>query len=296
MQKYMVIYNPSSGRETAGNKAFQACKYIMEKTDTEITFYATKKKNDAVIAATKACNENYDLIIACGGDGTVHEVVNGIMNAENKTKFAILPSGTVNDFAEQLYIPSNPEDFANLLLNPKFEPIDVGFLGDTYFMNVVCGGAFTNIPYKVNIDAKTIFGKYAYYFQAALEIPGQIEKSYKIKYTIDESEYNIDTILFIISNTASAGGFKYLSPKANYNDGILDIIIIEKAPATELFQIFTGVFSGNHIKHPKVHYHQAKNIKIESEQELIIDIDGELGGKTPIDLRSIHRPLEILVP
>lgn len=292
----MVIYNPSSGRETAGSKAFQACKYIMERTDTEITFFATKKKNDALIAARKACDEKYDLIIACGGDGTVHEVVNGIMMAENKAKFAILPSGTINDFAEQLSIPSTPEDFAKLLLKPKFQPIDVGFLGDKYFINVVCGGAFTNIPHKVNIDAKTIFGKYAYYFQAALEIPGQIEKSYKIKYTIDEAEHHIDTILFLISNTASAGGFKYLSPKANYNDGILDIIIIEKAPATELFQIFTGVFSGNHIHHPKVHYHQAQKIKIEAEEALIIDIDGELGGKTPINLVSIHRPLEILVP
>lgn len=296
MKKYMVIYNPSSGRETAGSKAFQACKYVMEKTDTEITFFATKKKNDAFITATKACDEGYDLIIACGGDGTVHEVVNGIMNSENITKLAILPSGTINDFAEQLCIPSIPEEFANLLLNPKFEPIDLGFLGDKYFMNVVCGGAFTNIPHKVNIDAKTIFGKYAYYFQAALEIPGQIEKSYNINYTIDGEEYNIDTVLFLISNTSSAGGFKYLSPKAKFNDGYLDIIIIEKAPATDLFQIFTGVFNGTHINHPKVHYHQAKNIDIECEQELIIDIDGELGGKTPINLTSVYRPLEILVP
>lgn len=296
MEKYMVIYNPSSGREMAGNKAFQACKYILEKKDTEITFFATKKKNDAMYAATKACNEGYDLIIACGGDGTIHEVVNGIMYSEKRTKFALLPAGTSNDFAQQLYIPSTPVEFADLLLSKNFEPLDVGCLGDTYFINVVCGGAFTNIPHTVNIEAKTLFGKYAYYFQAALEVPGQIEKSYNIKYAIDDVEYNIDTILFLISNTASAGGFKYLSPKAKYNDGYLDLLIIEKAPATDLFQIFTGVFNGTHINHPKVHYHQAKDIKIECDQELIIDIDGELGGKTPINLTSVYRPLEILVP
>lgn len=296
MQKYMVIYNPSSGREMAANKVFQACKYVMEKNDIEVTFYATKKKNDAMTAATKACDEEYDLIIVCGGDGTVHEVVNGIMNSEKKTKLAILPAGTSNDFAEQLCIPSTSEEFANLLLSPKFEPIDVGCLGDTYFINVVCGGAFTNIPHSVNIDAKALFGKYAYYFQAALEIPGQIEKSYRINYIIDDIEYDIDTILFLISNTSSAGGFKYLCPKAKYNDGYLDVIIVEKAPASELFQIFTGVFNGSHIHHPKVHYHQAKSIKIECEQELIIDIDGELGGKTPLNISSVYRPLEILVP
>lgn len=296
MQKYMVIYNPSSGREAAANKAFNSLKYVMEKTDAEVTFFATKKKNDALEAATKACNEGYDLIIACGGDGTVHEVVNGIMMSENKTKFAILPAGTSNDFAEQLCIPSSSEEFANLLLNPKFEPIDVGFLGNTYFINVVCGGAFTNIPHSVNIDAKTIFGKYAYYFQAALEIPGQIEKSYYTNYIIDNMEYNIDTVLFLISNTSGAGGFKYLSPNAKYNDGYLDIMIIEKSSAADLFQIFTGVFNGSHVNHPKVHYYQAKNIKIECDQELTLDIDGELGGETPITISSIHRPLEILVP
>ena len=296
MQKYMVIYNPSSGREAASNKAFSSLKHVIEKTDAEVTFFATKKKNDALEAATKACNEKYDLIIACGGDGTVHEVVNGIMRSENKTKFAILPAGTSNDFAEQLSIPSSAEEFSSLLLNPKFEPIDVGFLGNTYFINVVCGGAFTNIPHSVNIDAKTIFGKYAYYFQAALEIPGQVEKSYSMKYTIDQTEYKIDTVLFIVSNTAGAGGFKHLSPSAKYNDGYLDIMIVEKSSAADLFQIFTGVFNGSHVNHPKVHYYQAKDIKIECEQDLILDIDGELGSKTPINISSMHRPLEILVP
>jgi len=296
MKKYIVIYNPSSGREMAANKAFQALSYAMEKSNLEITFYATKKKHDAMLAATKACNEGYDMIISCGGDGTVHEVINGIMKSDKKTKFAILPAGTINDFAEQLCIPSTSEEFAELLLSPKFEPIDVGSLDDKYFINVVCGGAFTNIAHTVNTDAKTLFGKYAYYFQAALEIPEQLEKSYKIKYTLDGVEYNIDTFLFLVSNTAGAGGFKYLLPDAKYNDGYLDIIVFEKSSNTDLIQIFTGVFNGNHVNHTKVHYLQAKNIKIECEQELALDIDGESGGQTPIELSSIHNAIEILVP
>lgn len=181
MKKYMVIYNPSSGKESAANKVFQAGRYVMEDEEVEITYYATKKKDDAVFAAKRACNEGYDMIISCGGDGTVHEVVNGIMKSNKKTRLGILPAGTVNDFAAQLNIPWTSEEFADMIVNYKFKNVDIGKINDDYFVNVVSGGAFINIPHSVTVDAKTLFGKYAYYFQAAIEIPGQLEKSYNIK-------------------------------------------------------------------------------------------------------------------
>lgn len=296
MMKYMIIYNPSSGREAASNKVMQAARYLLEKQEAEVTLYATKKKDDAMNKATEACREGYDLIIACGGDGTVHEVINGIMACENRSKLAIFPAGTINDFAEQLGLPSNPEDVADLLLNPHYDFIDIGFLGNKFFMNVLSGGAFTNIPHSVGIEAKTLFGKHAYYLQAALEIPENLEKCYKIKYTLDDTEYNIDTFLFLVCNTAGAGGFKNLLPNAKYNDGLLDIIVFEKASPADLLQIFTGVFNGNHINHPKVHYFQAKNIKIECDDEISLDIDGEAGGNPPVEIVSVNRAIEILIP
>lgn len=295
-KRYMVIYNPSSGREMAANKIFQAAKIAVEKKDLEITFYATKKKGDATLKAMDACSEEYDMIIACGGDGTVHEVVDGIMQSEKRTKLAILPAGTVNDFAQQLGLPNESYDFADMLLNERFEQVDVGRIDGTYFVNVVCGGAFSDIAHSVNTDSKTFFGKYAYYFQAAVDIPGQLDKSYKIKYTIDGKVSVIDTFLFIVSNTSGAGGFKYLSPNAKYDDGLLDIVVFEKSSPADLIQIFAKVFNGNHITHPKVHYIQAKDLIIECEEELELDVDGELWGKAPIELKSIYNGLEILVP
>jgi diacylglycerol kinase (ATP) len=104
------------------------------------------------------------------------------------------------------------------------------------------------------------------------------------------------TFLFIVSNTTGAGGFKYLSPKAKYDDGLLDIVVFEKSSPGDLVQIFTGVFNGNHVNHPKVHYAQAKDLKIECEDELAIDVDGELWGKAPIELTSVNKAIDILVP
>ena len=106
MKRYFVIYNPSSGKELAGQKIFRISETVLEKEDVEFTFYATKKKGDAESAALRGCMEGYDMIVSCGGDGTVSEIVNGIMKSPVKTKLAILPAGTVNDFAVQLKAPN----------------------------------------------------------------------------------------------------------------------------------------------------------------------------------------------
>lgn len=296
MKKYFIIYNPSSGKELAGLKTFRVAETIMERKDIEFTFFATKKKGDGEQAAIRGCAENYDAIIACGGDGTVHEVVNGIMKSSCKTKLAIMPAGTVNDFAAQLKIPKTYSSFASLLLKENYKTMDVGKINDDYFVNVVGGGAFMNIPHDVTIEAKTILGKYAYYFKAAIDVPGQLMKTYDISYEIDEVKYNINTLLFLVINSTGAGGFKKLCPKATINDGLLDIIIFEKANNADLLQIFTRVFNGQHITHPKVHYYQGKNIKINCEKNIPIDTDGDLGGYVPAEISSVHQAIDILVP
>ena len=296
MKRYFVIYNPSSGKELASQKIFHASETIMEIEDVEITFFATKKKGDGEAAAIRGCEIGYDLIISCGGDGTVHEVVNGIMKSSKKTKLAILPAGTINDFADQLKMPKAYANFASLLMKQSFKTIDVGKINDDYFINVVGGGAFTGIPHNVTVEAKTILGKYAYYLKAAVQVPGELESTHSITYEIDGNEYKYKTLLFLIINSSGAGGFKYLCPNAKLNDGLLDIVIFEKTNNADLLQIFTKIFNGQHITHPKVHYHQGKNIKIQSDRALSIDADGDFGGFVPAEISSVHNAIELLVP
>ncbi len=296
MKKYFVIYNPTSGKELAGQKIFSSSQIVMENEAVEFTFFATKKKGDGEAAAIRGCEEGYDMIISCGGDGTVHEVLNGIMKSSCKTKLAVMPAGTVNDFAAQLKIPKTYANFASLLMKQNFKTIDVGRINDNYFVNVVGGGAFMNIPHDVTVEAKTILGKYAYYFKAAFEVPGQLVNTNNINYNIDGVECNINTLLFLVINSSGAGGFNKLCPKAKIDDGLLDIVIFEKANNADLLQIFTRVFNGQHITHPKVHYMQGKNIKIDCEKKIPIDTDGDMGGVVPAEISSVHNAIEILVP
>jgi len=296
MKRYYVIYNPSSGNELAGQKIFRVSETILEIEDVEFTFYATKKKGDAELAAIRGCQEGYDMIISCGGDGTLSEIVNGIMKSPVKTKLAILPAGTVNDFAVQLKMPKAYANFASLIMKQHFKTIDVGKINDKYFVNVVGGGAFTSIPHNVTIEAKTILGKYAYYFQAALDVPSQLLNTQEVTFIIDGVEYTYNTLLFLIINSSGAGGFKKLCPKAKLDDGLLDVVIFEKTNNAELLQIFTKVFNGQHITHPKVHYFQGKSIKINSEKPMPIDTDGDLCCNVPAEIYSVNNAIEILMP
>ncbi len=297
MKKYKLIYNPSSGKEVAANRAFRLAKLIMNKNDVEFTFYATKGMDDAMKKAKESCEMGYDMIFCCGGDGTVHEVINGLMSCKKRSKLAILPAGTVNDFAEFLEMPDSAEEFYQIYNRYNFKDIDVGKINDVYFMNVLMGGIFANIPHSVPTDEKAIFGKLAYYLHALLEIPEQIENSFDIRFTIDGNVYDIDTHLFLINNTPGAGGFKNLCPDAKFDDGLLDIVIFEKANHFDLVQIFAGVFNGQHINHPKVRYIQAKNILIESnDDKLVLDVDGERFREMPISVSVENKALKILVP
>lgn len=296
MEKYMVVYNPSSGKEVVQQNMFQIARSFLVDEDVSITFISTKKKGDAIAASKIACKERYDLIIACGGDGTINEVVNGIMYSECKSKLAILPSGTVNDFASFMKIPTSIAGFTKMLKDKRTKKIDVGLANETYFINVVSGGAFTNIPHEIASDIKTIFGKYAYYFQAAIELPNQIYKSYHLTIESMERTFDIEALVFIASNTPSIGGFKHFSPSAKYNDGLMDVLIIEKTNPLIMLEIFTGMASGDHINHPNVHYFKTRELSIKSNDALTIDIDGEYGFKTPVNIKIINEAIELLVP
>jgi diacylglycerol kinase (ATP) len=193
-------------------------------------------------------------------------------------------------------IPTSVNGFITMLKNKKTALVDVGKANDRYFINVISGGAFTNIAHEIPSETKSIFGKYAYYFQAAIEIPTQIYKSHHLHIKTETESLNLEALVFMVSNTPSIGGMKKLSPDAKYDDGLFDVVIIEKAPPFALLEIFSGFASGDHVNHPSVHYFKSSQIAIDAEEEIIMDIDGEYGFTTPVDIKIIRKAIELLVP
>lgn len=294
MKKVKIIYNPSSGRQTIERRLDRLCKMLLDDGYT-INKFITQKKNDAKIETIKTCNEDWDLIIVSGGDGTVNEVATGIANSSRKIPVAILSSGTINDFANYMKIPQNVSRFYDMIKREKTIDVDLGRLNDDYFVNVAAGGLLSNVGFQVPAESKMVLGRLAYYIEGLKEITLQNFEPIKLSIQSDEYTEDIEVLLFIISNSSSIGGFKKLAPKADVLDGFLDVILVKKSGVQDLANIFFNIFSGEHINHPNVIYFKSKSIKLSTNQNISIDIDGEYGGKLPATFEIVSKAFRIIV-
>jgi len=294
VKKVKIICNPSSGRQLMQRRVDAICKILVDEGYT-ISKFITKKKNDAMFETIKCCKEDWDIIIACGGDGTVNEVAKGIVLGGRKIPVAILAAGTVNDFANYLDLPRSSKEFYELIENGNTLDVDLGKVRDEYFVNVAASGLLTNVGYQVQPEVKAVLGRMAYYLEGLKEIPKQKFRPIKVKFESEEYTKEEDILLFLLSNSSSIGGFKYLAPKAYVSDGYLDSIIIKKSDVQDLVSIFISIFSGEHINHPNVEYFKTKKITIQTEEDIPIDIDGEYGGKLPATFEVVPNSFRILV-
>lgn len=295
MKKAKIICNPSSGRQMIQRKLDYLCNLLIN-DGYIVAKFNTEQKDDAMMETIKSCNEGWDFIVACGGDGTVNEVAKGIAKSERKIPVAILSAGTVNDFANHMGIPKNMDDFFKMIKNEKVINVDLGKVNDEYFINVAASGLLTNVGYQVQPEAKAVFGRMAYYMEGVKEIPKQKFDPIRVRFESEEYTKEEDILLFLISNSASIGGFKRLAPEASVSDGFLDVVIIKKSEVGDLAQIFINIFKGEHVNHPNVSYFKSKKIKVGTEEEITIDIDGEYGGNLPATFEVEPDGFKIFVP
>lgn len=296
MKKIKIIANPKSGREQALSKINQLIN-IFSDDGYKIDLRFTKKQFDATEYAKE--DEGEDLIICYGGDGTLNEVVNGIYHRKRKVPLAILAGGTVNDFATILDIPTNVREFYEMVKENNVIDVDLGLAGDKVFANVAAAGVLTEVAYTVSTDLKNKIGRLAYYIEGIKEFTKlrQNDTSELINATIECEELSSTEKIhmFIIANSASVGGFKKIAPKAEVYDGYLDVLILKGLNTAEVLEIAPSVLSGKHIDHDKVIYLKTKEIKISTDKELSVDVDGEKAGKLPMTFKVLNKALQLVV-
>ncbi|MCF6459807.1 diacylglycerol/lipid kinase family protein [Clostridium sp. Cult3] len=295
MKNAKIICNPSSGRQIIQRKIDYLISLLINEGYT-VSKFNTEKKDDAMLETIKSCNEDWDFIVACGGDGTVNEVAKGITKSQRKLPVAILSAGTVNDFANHMGLPKNMDEFFQMIKNENIKDVDLGKVNDEYFVNVAASGLLTNVGYQVQPEAKALLGRMAYYIEGIREIPKQKFEPFRVCFESEEYTKEEDILLFLISNSASIGGFKRLAPDASVSDGYLDVVIIRKSEVGDLAQIFINIFKGEHVHHPNVKYFKTKKLKVHTEEEITIDIDGEYGGVLPAVFEVISNQFKIFVP
>ena len=294
-----VIMNPNSGRQTSRQLVDDLLGHLLDADKlarADINY--TREKTDAFSFARDTSAEEYDLILVVGGDGTVHDVVNGLMDSGSDIPLAIFAGGTVNDFATFIDLPTDPYTYSQMLVSHNKIKVDLGRVGKRYFLNVLAGGMLTDIAYKVPADSKAIFGRFAYWFEGAIDFPANMKDCIPIIVKSEDETFNFDAMMFIISNSKNVGGVRKLLPYAEVSDGLLDVLLIPKLSAGEFLPLLGKVLIGDHLNFDKVRYFQTKKVRISTSagKKVRLDLDGEEGPYLPVTIECVPKALTLIVP
>ena len=312
MKRCLIIINPSSGKHIIQNKLDRIIGQLTLQNIVEhFEIFYTEKKDDAYYKA-KDCDENqYDFIMSVGGDGTLNEVISGMVDSHKKIPLCILAAGTVNDFANYLNIPSSVNGIVEMIKNFNVISSDVGKINDQYFINVAAAGMFSDISFVVSKEEKKKYDEkklcrtmgvgmsiiaILVLIKGMTQLPQQLSTNLHLNVTVDNESFEEDAYMFAITNTNRVGGFDGIIPFADINDGKLDLVIVKRCSITDLIALIKDYRFGKHDKSPFIHYIQGQHIHITCDQDLTMDIDGEEGTHLPIDVHNLQKSIQLLVP
>ena len=295
--KCIYIYNPKSGKQ----KHLALNDYIIKKLQSkfeEVVVSPTKKRGDAKEFSKNACGV-FDVIVVAGGDGTLNEVINGIADSEIRPKIGYIPTGTTNDLAHSLNLPTNIKKAVKVILNGNSLSHDIFKINDRYGIYVSAFGLFTASSYTAKQDTKNKFGKLAYYFSGIKEIG----KTKKFPITVKGSnfEFTTDIILGIIANSKYVSGFK-IDKDSDCRDGLVNMILIKeknkkKVSLKSLFTIarlfLFGVASIKNVKNCTIL--KLDKFSVTLNDTTAVNIDGENATKGSFEFDMLKQHIDIFV-
>lgn len=290
----LFVYNPRAGKAQIRSNLLDIID-IFVKADYEVTAYPTQKPGDA-IKAVKNRREGYDIVVCSGGDGTLDEVVRGMMQCEEKLPIGYVPAGSTNDFANSLKIPRSMIKAADVVVNGKMFSCDVGAFNDDSFIYVAAFGIFTDVAYETKQDLKNVLGHTAYLLEGMKRLSSI--KSYNMKITCDDMELEEEYIYGMITNSNSVAGFKGITGKdVELNDGLFEVTLIRKPAILKDMNDIVAALTDKRIDSDAIKTFKASKIIIESQQEVAWTLDGEYGGShDKVVIENKKEALEIKVP
>ncbi len=270
----IVIYNPNARK----GKIKQFMPYILQRLSTKFKpcdAVQTKSAEDMVDLARKNA-EKYDVVVVAGGDGSIHNVINGVKQSKGRATLGFLPYGTVNDVCHTLNIPKNLDKAIDVILRGETTKYDIMQEGDNYMIYTFAGGMFVSTSFKTSTTFKRLFGKLAYFITGAKQLFSM--RTLPLTVTIDGERHHGRYIMAMVLNSTSAAGFN-INKERDYDDGLMDVIMVEKRRSyiVALFTLLkTFLFGLNSVRHNKnVIVQKCKTVKIENHSNEPFTQDGE---------------------
>ena len=300
MKKMLFIINPRSGKEQIRSRLLEILDSFV-KAGYGPSVYITQGPKDAEYQAARA--KTKELVVCSGGDGTLNEVVSGLMTItpEKRPELGYIPSGSTNDFASSLGLPKNMRKAAQTAALGKPFLVDVGVFGkNRYFVYVAAFGAFTEVSYSTPQETKNILGHQAYMLEAIKRLTGL--KSYRMRlaweHLGEQRELEEEFILGMVTNTTSIGGFKGLvGMDVALDDGEFEVLLVRK-PRTPLdIASIAAYLIQREGENECVFKFRTSKLTVQSEELVDWSLDGEFGGsQTEVVIENKPREIAISVP
>lgn len=289
--KALLIYNPNSGNRMFRNYLDNIIEKFQEKGYL-VTTYRINNCRDLSGFFDGVGKTEYKKVLIAGGDGTIHHVVNGLLNHGIDIPVGIYPAGTANDFAHNFDLPADIERMTDLYTGDRFVYSDVGMANGEYFINVASLGCLTDVSQKTDPKVKNSFGIFSYYLKGIEEF--QKIRTIRVKVLSGDFLFDDEIYFMLVMNGKSAGGFKKVSPHSIIDDGLLDVVIFKKCPVLDLMNVLTKILRGEHTKSHHVIYFRTAKLTVECEDKTGTDLDGERGVPFPLEIEAVPKRLKIL--
>ena len=293
-KKLMLVINPTAGRGGYNINMGEALR-ILDEGGYRTTLFFTADRGHAT-AHVVDHGEEYDVVACTGGDGTLSEVIAGLMQIERRPKLAYLPMGTANDVASTLNLPKNdPVAAARRILTGRPHPYDVGgFNGKGYFAYIAGFGAFTDVSYATPQDQKKALGHLAYVLQGMASL-AKLE-SYHVVVEHDGGVIEDDLVYGSLNNSTSVGGVvRFSDEMVSIGDGMSELVLVKDPKTVEGFGDLVGSVLSQSYDSEKLIILHTRKARFTFEKPVAWTRDGEAGGEhTVVELCNYHAPIEFI--
>ncbi|MDD3174077.1 MAG: YegS/Rv2252/BmrU family lipid kinase [Herbinix sp.] len=291
MKKLLLIFNPAAGRGKIKGKLYEIINSFV-KQGFKVTVFPTQNKGDATTIVMRE-EEDYDLLVCGGGDGTLNEVISGQMLSKKSIPIGYIPAGSMNDVAHSLKISREVKIAVKNILTGAPKNLDIGKFNDKYFIYVAAFGAFTDVSYTTSQKNKNTIGVLSYYLESIKKISDLKGRHVRVQY--DNKVIEDDFIVGFVTNSLYIAGFKNVNyDKTSLNDGMFEILLIKMPKNVIDLQAIISSLINVKINENYMYYIQASNLTITSDS-MEWSLDGEFGGLyNKVEIENCSNAIEII--
>jgi len=292
-ERIVVVMRPGLDADRLRELETEAGRLRAEGHEVELT--ETAAPGDGARLAREASESGAGVVVAAGGDGTLNEVVNGLGAASRRARLAVVPLGTANDFAGGLGVPESPAAALRLAVHGRARETDLARCNDRWFINVSTGGFGAEATEQAPSESKKLLGPWAYVVKGARQFTDL--RAVRARFETETGVlHDGEFLLFAVGNGKRTGGGSMLTPRAELDDGLLDVTVVKAVPRVDFLTLLPDLRAGTHLESPDIRYDRVASLTVRTAEPVTVNVDGEPTRGEVFEYSVERGALEVMEP